>query len=618
MDHCRESTERTPAEEALRESNRKLAEVQRIAHLGYWERDLDGDRITWSDETYRIFGLRPQERTLSFEGLRELIHPEDWPAVARAVGEAVRGGPHCDIEYRLVRPDGETRIVHSRGEVIWDDSGRPRRMVGTVQDITERKQAENALRESHDLLNAVAEGTDVAFYVKDLQGRYLHINPVGARILGKPVEEILGKNDREVLPPETAQEIMERDRAVMSTGERRTFEDTLSVAGLVRTFLSTKAPHRDPHGRVIGLIGISRDITERKQADEALRESEQRYREVFKCASDCIFLIDVTPDLCFKIKELNPTDERTLGYSTAEVADKLIEDCLTPELAAAVGASYRRCVEAGTTINYETDLDLRIGRRSFQTSLIPVRDQGGRIHRLIGVARDVTERRRTEEQLRTWLREKDVLLKEIHHRVKNNLQLISSMLSLQAGRIRDPAVAAIFTESQSRLRAMALVHENLYRSRDLGSVRVAGHIEALCAYLYRSYSVDPEQIGLDLQIPDVMLDLDRSIRCGLIINELVSNAIKHAFPGGRTGRVSVRLDAMPDGCYSLVIQDDGVGLPRGLTPGNSESLGLQLVSDLSEQLGGILTVNREGGTTFTLRFPGDDGHIHDAGQNPHH
>jgi two-component sensor histidine kinase/PAS domain-containing protein len=229
------------------------------------------------------------------------------------------------------------------------------------------------------------------------------------------------------------------------------------------------------------------------------------------------------------------------------------------------------------------------------------RDEAGQPRRMFGFIQDITELKHAEEQLCASLREKEVLLKEVHHRVKNNLQLISSLLSLQAGAAKNREVADVLIESQNRVRAMALVHEYLYRSADLPSVRLADYIQSLSTHLYHSYNVDPERIALEFHVGDVAMDLDRSIRCGLIINELVSNAIKHAFPGGRKGRVTINLCSLPDGRQSLTVSDNGVGLPPDVAPWHTDSIGLQLVADLTDQLGGTLTVSRDGGTTINIK-----------------
>jgi predicted ATPase/two-component sensor histidine kinase len=204
------------------------------------------------------------------------------------------------------------------------------------------------------------------------------------------------------------------------------------------------------------------------------------------------------------------------------------------------------------------------------------------------------------------LEEKESLLKEVHHRVKNNLQLISSLLNLQAATVVDPAVVELFAESRNRVRSMALVHENLYRAGNFARVPMLSHLQSLCAQLVRAYDMQARSAELVVEGDDVQLDLDRAISCGLITNELVSNAMKHAFPYRRAGRVVVAMRLREDGRLSLSVSDDGVGLPPDLDVADAPSLGLQLVHDLSLQLDARLHVCREGGTTFTITFdPGE-------------
>ena len=205
------------------------------------------------------------------------------------------------------------------------------------------------------------------------------------------------------------------------------------------------------------------------------------------------------------------------------------------------------------------------------------------------------------EEENASLTEKESLLKEVHHRVKNNLQLIGSMLSLQASRIKDPAVAELFADSRNRVRSMALVHENLYRAGNFAKIPMASHVRALCAELSRAYLTPGRDVELVIAVGDMHLDMNRAVACGLIINELLSNALKHAFPQGRPGLIRIEVE-LHDGRYSLRVQDDGVGLPAGFDFNRSESLGLQLVSDLTRQLRGTIEVVRDSGTTFVIEF----------------
>ncbi len=209
---------------------------------------------------------------------------------------------------------------------------------------------------------------------------------------------------------------------------------------------------------------------------------------------------------------------------------------------------------------------------------------------------------RAEKHLRQSLQEKESLLKEIHHRVKNNLQVVVSLLHLQAGRIQDEQVLKVFRDSQSRIRSMALVHEKLYQSPSLSKVDYAAYIRQLATSLFRIHQIDPAAVALRIEAQDIFLDIDLAIPCGLIINELVVNCLKHAFPPGQVGEVKVKMHAQDDRLV-LVVSDNGVGLPEELDVYATNSLGMELVNVLTKQLDGTMTVERAGGTTFTVAFP---------------
>jgi two-component sensor histidine kinase len=209
-----------------------------------------------------------------------------------------------------------------------------------------------------------------------------------------------------------------------------------------------------------------------------------------------------------------------------------------------------------------------------------------------------------ERRMQTSLAEKEVLLKEIHHRVKNNLQVISSLLDLQSEHTDDEPAAAMFRECQSRVRSMALVHERLYRSTDLAKIEFAGYLESLTEYLFHSYSTDSQAIRLELDVSsDIRLPIDLAIPCGLLVNELVSNCLKHAFQGQTAGLLQIQLLQLPEDKMFLKVVDSGKGLPDALDLENAPTFGLQLVAMLIKQLGGKLALSRTGGTAFNVTFP---------------
>ena len=216
---------------------------------------------------------------------------------------------------------------------------------------------------------------------------------------------------------------------------------------------------------------------------------------------------------------------------------------------------------------------------------------------------ELAQRRQAEAHLTASLCEKEVLLKEVHHRVKNNMQIVSSLLELQSDVIDDAALLAQFRDGQDRIRSMALIHETLYQSPDLARLDLAPYIHTLSAQLVRSYNVDPQRITIRIQVEPIVLDIDQAIPCGLILNELLSNAFKYAFPQNHTGEVHVELHTNTAQQAALVVRDNGIGFPDEIDFRHTESLGLQLVAMLTEQLQGTIALERADGTTFTLTFP---------------
>ena len=244
--------------------------------------------------------------------------------------------------------------------------------------------------------------------------------------------------------------------------------------------------------------------------------------------------------------------------------------------------------------------------RWVQERAIGIYAEDGTLQFIDGFIQDISESRLADERVRTALREKEAMLKEIHHRVKNNLQIVSSLLSLQAEKVKDLVVFDGLRESQNRVRSMALVHETLY-SGNLGRIDLSEYLHALCRHLFRSYGVDYSLVRLVLNISNTSLDLERAIPVGLIINELVSNSLKYAFPDGGPGQVEIEFLKHETGHLSLVVSDDGIGMSESIDLEQLSSLGLQLVHDLVHQLAGSVKISLGIGTKFCITFP-----IHDS------
>jgi PAS domain S-box-containing protein len=351
------------------------------------------------------------------------------------------------------------------------------------------------------------------------------------------------------------------------------------------------------------IIESLRNERRRIDAENALKRSAEEWERTFDSVPDLIAILDTE----HRIVRSNKALADRLATTAPELAGRKCHEVFHGASAPPAFCPHRQLIADGQEHQAEIHED-RLGG-DFVLTCSPLKDGDGRLVGSVQIARDITERKRnedlrtrTEEALRTSLREKEVLLKEIHHRVKNNMQVISSLINLQAQKVEDEDIREMFFESQHRIRSMALVHDKLYRSKDLARIDFAGYIESLAAHLVHSLRVDPSRVKLALDVRDVALDVNTAIPLGLIINELISNSLKHAFPWNRPGTVRIFLRPIEDSRYRLIVSDDGIGFPAGVDVRRTDTLGLQIVSMLAEQLDGTIAVTQSGGAVFTIEF----------------
>src|SRR5262249_25738655 len=381
--------ERERAKEGARQSRDELQLTLEAARVGTWQWDQHSGKVCWSDNLEAIHGVAPGTFGGTFEAFLESVHPEDRDKVLQAILSALEAVKDYEVEYRSVCADGSLRWVGGRGRMLYDAAGQPLRMHGICSDVTPRKQAEESLRQSYDLLRAVIEGTSDAVYVKDRQSRYLMINTAGARFLGKTVAEVIGKDDMELFSAETARLMMEGDRGIMATGAVQTFEEVGAAAGVTRTYLSTKGPYRDAQGNILGVIGISRDISERKRAEE-------RFRLVVESAPSGMLMINREG----RIVLVNAETEKMFGYARGELLGQPVE-LLVPDPFRDGHPGYRAGFFADPTVRVMGVGRELYGRRQdgsefmVEIGLTPIHTAEGLF--VLSAIVDISERRREEE-----------------------------------------------------------------------------------------------------------------------------------------------------------------------------------------------------------------------------
>lgn len=329
-----------------------------------------------------------------------------------------------------------------------------------------------------------------------------------------------------------------------------------------------------------------------------LQRTKERVEAILDNSPDGILLIgsDGTIEQC------NTISKHMFGYTEQELTGKSIYTLIDPERNNFLQEQIKQCIYENVSKRFQITAR-KSSHSTFQAgvALASVKANVAKAS-LVCSIRDISEAVEADLKIKSSLREKEVLLREIHHRVKNNLQVISSLLDLQAGHTDNIKISELLLESQNRVKTMALIHERLYQSRDLAQIDFGTYLHELTTTLFNSYVIDQERIHLNILADVVHLDIERAIPCGLIINELVSNALKHAFPNNQKGTVYVEINKPNDQQYAIIVGDNGVGMPEDLVLDTAETLGLQLIVGLALQLDATIGLMRKNGTQFEIRF----------------
>ena len=561
-------------------------------------------RIVYTNKSFSSITGYTIDELLSFtpKETMNIVHPDDQEMVWGNLKKRLVG---LDIppnyQFRGVGKDGSTKILDLYASKT-EFEGKPA-IQGFILDITDQVDAQKALEKSEQNYKILIENQTDLIVKVDSEGRFLFVSPSYCVLLGKKEKELIGKyllllvHEEDRKKTEDAMERLKEpphscyveQRALTSKGWRW-------LAWFYQALV-------DRNRKIIAVIGSGRDIDELKKAEYNLRERNKYIETILRNLPIGLAVHEINSG---KSTFMNKEFQEIYGWPEEEIPNvKTLLNKAYPdvELRKNISSKITADVKGKKPENLFWDnieIKSKTGEKKYVSAKnIPLYDQ----NLIISTVQDITERITTDKQIQNSLEEKEILLREIHHRVKNNLQTISSLLDLQADSIKDPAALEAFRSSQSRIRSMALIHERLYKSENLSRIKAQEYIKNLTDYLEATYDSQAGNIKLKTDVQNILLNLDTAIPCGLIINELVSNSMKYAFPGEQAGTIEVSLLVSSADSISLSVKDDGIGIPDDIKIENSPSLGLQLVHLLVKQISGTLKTMRENGTRVEIIFP---------------
>lgn len=526
----------------------------------------------------------------------DLTHPDDRETVATNIRRRIEGESKAlEYDFRGMTRDGQTIHVNVYGTAI-TYFGKPA-IIGTLLDITDTKLALRRYRASVESFQDLFDSISDAIYIQNREGKFIEVNQSAVELNGYTKERLIGSTP----------DFLAADRVDLEETQDY-FQQALD--GEVVEFTQwgkRKDGEVFPEEVILSpgtyfgeevVIAISRDISAQHEAEEQLRKNEELFRQLFQNSPIAIVMMDEDQE----IRQVNQSFEKLFGYSAEEASGTDIDRLIVPE------EDYEQAQELSQTIFQGVASNMIAQRVTKDGRLVDVLIYGvpvtvkGETIAIYGMYVDITDQKQAEQQIKKSLREKEVLLAEIHHRVKNNLAVITGLLELQSYNSSSEGARTVLQESQMRINSIALIHEKLYQNENLSEISFDVYLQELTDAIVSSMETTEKDITITIDAAPIHLTINQAIPTGLILNELITNAYKHAFSNSDYGNIVVELKR-DDGAYRLRVCDDGEGLPEDVNLEDPNSLGMTLIQTLSKQLNGTYAWNRcEKGTEFVLEF----------------
>ncbi|OPX29367.1 MAG: hypothetical protein B1H06_01595 [Candidatus Cloacimonas sp. 4484_143] len=589
FEKLKDAKARQEISEKLQESEIRFRNLTENLKSAVFTFDVSGLFTYVNPATSKISGYTESE--LLKMKFYDIIHPVYKDMVSQRGFSRLQGE---DIESTY-----ELKIITKQGDIRWIQISSDRIVInnqilvlGSAIDITESKITSEKKEESEAKLRALFAAIKDVILVLDRTGKYLDIAPTNDELLYKPAQVLLGNYISNIFDKDMTEYFLEKIDECLQSNETISVEYSLNIKDHLYWFDGRISPMTENT-----VVMVVRDITDRTNATKKLIESENKYRNLVESIEEGMIITDKEMNFVFA----NKAAARLYGYSIEELMNMNVMDVILPEESDVI-IEQNKIRSEGKSSHYENWNIRKDGTKILlKVSASPMLKEG-EFAGTISLFSDITEIKAAEEKIKASLKEKDVMLQEIYHRVKNNMQVISSMLKLQSSHINKDNALEIFVNTQNRVKSMSLIHEKLYRSENLSHVDFNGYLKSLMKQLFISYTPLARNLAYHIDCSNVFLNIGTAIPCGLIVNEIVTNSIKHAFPDAKEGNIFISMHKNEAGTYSLVLSNDGINLPADYDLENSTSFGLQLVEILRHQLKADFNMNGDNGAKFTFTF----------------
>jgi PAS domain S-box-containing protein len=556
---------------------------------------VQDDMVKYANIKLGEFTGYPKEETINVPYIK-FVHPDELPKVVeihkrRLAGEKVP----TRYESALLHRDGsKVHVEFTVTEILY--KGKPA-VLAIIRDITERKKLQDEIISKAIFLDNLFESGPEPVALLSPDGKVIRVNKEFTKLFGYSSDEIKGQNIDDILAKEAFYQEATQLTSRTKKGERiRVVTKRYKKDGSLVDVEIIGSPITID-GKMIAKFTIYRDISEKIKAEKEIKKREERYRAIFEGSRDAIFIADENA----RFVEVNQAACELTGYTKEELLKMRIPD-LHEETDLHAYKRYFHRIMNGESILSEAKI-IRKNRTKVDTEFSNKRIFLEGIPYMHTVARDISEWKRDKEKIKASLREKDIMLQEIHHRVKNNMQIIISLMRIQARSIKSPTFTKYLQALQERVYSMSLIHDHFYKKQEFDKINIASYIKELTNHLFYISSKKEDQIKINLDLEEILLDLNKAVPFGMLVNEIVTNVLKHAFPGRKKGELSLRLYRDGNKKIHFLVNDNGIGLPKKVNVENPSTMGFQLIRDLTQQLDGEIQIESNRGTKIKVIFP---------------